>query len=178
MARQACLAALTRVPAPSSASPALCIAQRLGPVVAYQWMHEGKPPAVLFLEMTYPYRVFLRTHDADGSISSESGWHGSWSKSLCTKTRSVRLRNGRKKEQTAGDCNIFLSGFRYSGMDAEDFTHDELLLERKADSLESKCLECGCGTVHPVTIRPCEGVISVPADVTPGMRTIHGFALP
>ena len=114
------------------ASSDMVCAAPLGPVDCYEWLHEGRAPAELFLERTLPRRIFFRNSDGNGNVRSESGWHGLWCQDVCTTSMRFRNRGGGSSIQTAGDMSITLDGFRYSGMDAE-WTHDNMTFEKKVD---------------------------------------------
>ena len=135
-----------------AANSAMVCAAPLGPVDCYEWFHEGRAPAELFLEKTPPRRIFFRYYDGHGVVQSESGWHGIWSQDVCMTSRTWRDRQGVSHTQTAGDMEITLDGFRYSGMDAE-WTHDNMTFEKKVDD-DTWCMtRCGCGTKHRIVFK-------------------------
>ena len=158
------------------ASSDMVCAAPLGPWDCYEWLHEGRAPAELFLERTLPRRIFFRYHDGHGVMQSESGWHGIWSQDVCTTSMRCRNRHGRSSIQTAGDMSITLDGFRYSGMDAV-WTHNNMTFYKKVDD-DTWCMtSCGCGTKHRIVfrLRDSAAVGRVDPDVTPGPSVIDGF---
>ena len=106
------------------------------------------------LEQTPPKQICFITYDEAGEVDSDSGWHGSWQWSLCTRTR--RSRRSRRKQER-GDHRIELNGFRYMGI-FSPWTHNQLrLLNRVAEPGHVwRNVSCGCGVRHDVevTLRP------------------------
>ena len=159
-----------------AASSDMVCAAPLGPVDCYEWFHEGRASAELFLEKTVPFRIFFRTFDGHGVVQSESGWHGSWYQDVCTGSITYRNRCGGTYIQTAGDIKLTLDGFRYLGMDAE-WTHNDMTFEKKVDDDTWYLTSCGCGTKHRIVFRLKDSAAGgwVDPDVTPGPSVIDGF---
>ena len=143
----------------------------------FKWYHAGRHVAHLFLEVSHPRRIYLRTFDLAGVIIAESGWHGVWTEDTCRQTQTWRLRSGREMRQDYGDVLIELDSFKYQGMDAREFVHGTRLL-KKFDSDTFTLSECSCGTKHQVTmveVTP-EALSALDEDVRPGMAFCDGFA--
>ena len=113
----------------AASSTQMVSAAPLGPVVCYDWLHEGRAPAILIRETTNPCRVLFRSYDANGAVLSDSGWHGTSSQDKCTTSMTYRTRRGRTITQTEGDMHITLDAFRYAGMDAE-WTRNNMISRR------------------------------------------------
>ena len=160
----------------AASSTKMVCAAPLGPVDCYEWLHEGRASAELFLEKTHPWRICFRSYDGHGVVQSESGWHGIWSQDVCMTSRTWRDRQGVSHTQTAGDMEITLDGFRYSGMDAE-WTHDNMKFVKKVDDDTWRLTRCGCGTKHRIVfkLQDSAAVGRVDPDVTPGPSVVHGM---
>ena len=158
-----------------AANSAMVCAAPLGPIDCYTWLHEGRPSAELFLEKTHPWRIFFRTYDGHGVVQSESGWHGTHSQDVCMTSRTWCDRQGVPHTRTAGDMEITLDGFRYSGMDAE-WTHDTMEFVKKVDDDTWRMTRCGCGTKHRIVFKlKASASAIVDPDVTPGPSVVDGM---
>ena len=104
----------------------------VGPVVRYDWLHEGRAPAILIRDTTNPCRVLFRSYDANGAVLSDSGWHGTSSEDTCTTSMEYTTRLGRVHTQTKGDKLFTLDGFCYAGMD-EEWRHETMEFEKKVE---------------------------------------------
>ena len=162
-----------------AASSAMVSAHPLGPVHCYEWLHEGRASAMLFLEESYPWRIFFRTFfdDQFTNVRSESGWHGRWFQDVCRSSTTSRNRLGVVHTTTAGDMHLSLDGFRYLGMDAE-WAHDEMTFEKKVGDDQWLLTRCGCGTKHRIVFKdwPFAVTPDVDPDVAPGPSVVDGMS--
>ena len=71
----------------------------LGEVLELKWRHKGREDAAILLEQAFPHRLNFISYNADGSIESESGWHGRWFRDTSTATAT---RRGRVLQGTGG----------------------------------------------------------------------------
>ena len=152
------------------------VALPLGEAICYTWEHirPRRPEAVLCLEQTAPFNINFIQLTSDGNVYSESGWHGSWTRDVCTRTRKIG-RHG--PWQHARDEIITLQGLRYKGLDA-DWTHyDFTLARKKADETDYYvCTGCGhCRKVHSVRMKLREGLSEYTASRTPHPPTMREF---
>ena len=148
----------------------------LGPVLCYIWEHfrPERPEAILCLEQTAPFQMNFIQLTSGGNLYTESGWHGSWTRDVCTRTRKIG-RHG--PWQHAGDEIITLQELRYKGLDV-DWTHyDFTLVRKKADETDYyTCTGCGhCKKAHCVRIKLREGKTFYTSSRTPHPPTMAGF---
>ena len=141
----------------------------VGPVVCYDWLHEGRAPAILIRETTNPCRVLFRSYDANGAVLSDSGWHGTSFKEECTRAMEYPTCTGRFRTQRRGDRRFTLERFCYAGMDHER-THAIMVFEKAVDVDDNtwRLKSCSCGTKHSISlIYNYMGVDWEDPDVTP-----------
>ena len=161
----------------AASSTKMVCAAPLGPVDCYDWLHEGRAPAILIRETTNPGRVLFRSYDANGAVLSDSGWHGTSSQDVCTRSMEYTNRLGRTVTQTAGDKLFILDEFCYAGMDCER-THDTMTFEKKVDVDDDtwRLKRCGCGTTHRISLKYKDSAdVWVDPDVTPGPSVVDGM---
>ena len=125
----------------------------VGPVDRYDWLHEGRAPAILFRDTTNPRRVLFRSYAANGAVLSNSGWHGTSSEDTCTTSMEHTNRLGRVHTQTKGDKHFTLDEFCYAGMDGE-WTHETMVFEKKVELQDDiwRLKRCSCGTRHSISL--------------------------
>ena len=153
----------------AASSTRMVCAAPVGPVVRYDWLHEGRAPAILIRDKTNPGRVLFRSYDANGAVLSNSGWHGTSSEDVCTRSMEYTTRLGRIVTQTAGDKLFILDEFCYAGMDCER-THDTMTFEKKVDVDDDtwRLKRCSCGTTRSISLTYKDSAdVWVDPDATP-----------
>ena len=113
---------------------ALVQAQQLEAIKTYLWNRSGFPPATIFIEQRGHCRIFFKQYNWDGSIMSQSGWHG----------RAEMPQTFMGEDLPLGVSVIELHGFRYSG--AASKHHHHMVMCKTSNTTSYSCRFCHtCG---------------------------------